>query len=141
MNHLIESRPFFGVNAPLFAWIAAGLLLLFAFLRRHRASYQECGDFVTLEIALQTALTGLRKPTFGSGLSLSDVEAILKGIRQLPSLRSKLGPDRAQTNQTQRDHQEMNIGSPPQLTDYPPNFGRLRHSAKSGNGTRQFPEF
>ena len=77
MNHLIESRPFFGVNAPLFAWIAAGLLLLFAFcaviallvrVQRIRASGNR----------LATALTDLRKPSFGSGLSLSDIEAIRK---------------------------------------------------------------
>lgn len=77
MNHLIESRPFFGVNAPLFAWIAAGILLLFAFcaviallvrVQRLRASGNR----------LATALTDLGKPSFGSGLSLSDIEAIRK---------------------------------------------------------------
>jgi hypothetical protein len=75
MNHLIESRQFFGINAPVFAWIAAGLLLLFAlsaivtlFIRVRRLCAS--GN------RLSSSLTGLPKPTLGSGLSLSDVEVI-----------------------------------------------------------------
>jgi hypothetical protein len=83
MNHLIESRLFFGINAPLFAWIAAGFLLLFALsaivillvgVRRFRTSGNR----------LSKALMGLRKPTLGSGLSLSDIELIKKQFANHP---------------------------------------------------------
>jgi hypothetical protein len=83
MHRLIESRLLFGINAPLFAWIAAGILLLFAFcaviallvtVQRLRAAGNR----------LATALPGLRKPGFGSGLSLVDVEAIRKQFGNYP---------------------------------------------------------
>ena len=77
MNHFIESRQFFGINAPVFAWVAAGLLLFFAVsaivslfigVRRLCASGNR----------LSGSLAGLPKPILGSGLSLSDVEVIRK---------------------------------------------------------------
>lgn len=77
MNHFIESRQFFGINAPVFAWVAAGLLLFFAvsaivslFIRVRRLCAS--GN------RLSSSLAGLPKPILGSGLSLSDVEVIRK---------------------------------------------------------------
>jgi hypothetical protein len=77
MNRLIESTPFLGINAPLFAWIAAGLLLLFALcaiiaLLVRAQRLRAAGN------RLAAALVALRKPSLGNGLSLSEVEAIRK---------------------------------------------------------------
>jgi hypothetical protein len=77
MNYLIQSRVFFGINAPVFAWMAAGVLLLFAVsaivtlffkVRRLRISGNR----------LSSSLATIQKSTFGNGRSLSDIEAIRK---------------------------------------------------------------
>lgn len=72
---MIESRQFFGISAPVFAWIAAGLLLLFAFsaiVRLLIRVWKLCASAKRLA----SSLAGLRKPTLGSGISFSDVEEI-----------------------------------------------------------------
>jgi len=75
VNQLIESRQFFGVNAPLFAWVAAGLLLLFAasaiitLLIKIRFLRASCNSVSKL-------LTEMRRPTVGAGLSLSEIEGL-----------------------------------------------------------------
>ncbi len=84
MNHLIESRQLLGINAPVFAWIAAGLLLLFALCAILMLLIRVRG-LCTSGNRLSTSLAGLRKPTFGSGVSLSDVEAIRKQFGDHPA--------------------------------------------------------
>jgi hypothetical protein len=75
VNKLIESRLFFGVNAPLFAWVAAALLLLFAasaivtLIIKSRILRASCNSVSRL-------LAEMRRPTVGAGLSLSEVEGL-----------------------------------------------------------------
>jgi hypothetical protein len=75
VNQLIEPKLLFGVTAPLFAWVAAGILLLLAafsivtLLIKIRILCVSCNK-------LSKSLTDTRKPTLGTGLSLSDVEEI-----------------------------------------------------------------
>jgi hypothetical protein len=77
MNYLIESRVFFGISAPVFAWIAAGLLLLFAILAIITLYFRVRGLRASVN-RLSASLRNLPKPTLGSGLSVSDVAAIRK---------------------------------------------------------------
>ena len=85
MNQLIESREFFGVSAPLFAWVAAALLLLFAasaivtLLIRIRILCASCGHVSKL-------LTEMRRPTVGAGLSLSAIEGLRESFGKRPFL-------------------------------------------------------
>jgi hypothetical protein len=77
MNYLIQSKELFHINAPVFAWIAAGVLLLFA-LFAILALFFRVRRLRTSGNRLLSSLADMRKPTFGTGLSLSDVEAIGK---------------------------------------------------------------
>lgn len=85
MNQLIESRQFFGVSAPLFAWVAAALLLLFAasaiitLLIRIRILRASCNSVSRL-------LTEMRRPHVGAGLSLSEVEGLRESFGKRPFL-------------------------------------------------------
>ena len=85
MNQLIESRQFFGVSAPLFAWVAAGLLLLFAasaiitLLIRIRILSASCNK-------LSKSLADLRRPTLGTGLSVSEIEKLRESFGKRPFL-------------------------------------------------------
>ncbi len=85
MNPLIESRALFGIHAPLFAWVAAGILLLFAaffiitLLIRIRILRGSCNSVSRL-------LTKMRRPTIGTGLSLSEVEGFRESFSKRPFL-------------------------------------------------------
>jgi hypothetical protein len=77
VNLLIESRTFLGVSAPVFAWLGAGILLLFAFVATAVLLFKVGGIRANAK-RLAKALSSLRRPTFGSGLSLGDIETIRK---------------------------------------------------------------
>jgi hypothetical protein len=85
VNQLIESKQFFGVNAPLFAWVAACLLLLFAasaiitLLIRIRILSASCNK-------LSKSLADLRRPALGTGLSLSEIEGLRESFGKRPFL-------------------------------------------------------
>jgi putative effector of murein hydrolase LrgA (UPF0299 family) len=83
MHVLIESRPFIGINAPLFLWAAALGLLLVAVVtglvlairvRKLRVS----------TTALSSALTKLANPVLGHGLSLIQFEEIKQRFAGFP---------------------------------------------------------
>jgi len=85
VNQLIESRQFFGVTAPLFAWGAAALLLFFAavaiviLIIKIRILRASCNSVSRL-------LAEKRRPTVGAGLSLSEVEGLREHFGKRPFL-------------------------------------------------------
>ncbi|WP_109485398.1 hypothetical protein [Occallatibacter savannae] len=86
MNYLIETRQFIGVTAPVFAWVAAGLLLLIAFVAAIYLSIRVRLLSASCERAARS-LGEYRAPSPGAGLRLSEIEAIreLFDGRSLPS--------------------------------------------------------
>lgn len=75
MNYLIESRQFMEVTAPVFAWIAAGLLLAVALM---------AAIYLTIRVRLlcascnkaSRALNEFRAPAPGAGISIGEIESI-----------------------------------------------------------------
>lgn len=83
MNYLIQSKQFFGVNAPAFLWCAALGLLLAALitgilLAIHVRKLRSSGS------ALSSALLKLSKPMMGRGLSLGQMEEVRKRFAAYP---------------------------------------------------------
>jgi hypothetical protein len=83
MNLLIESRQFFGINAPLFAWVAAFILLLSA-LWAATTLFVKVYRFRASGRKLQSALAKLPKTTIGNALSLTELEQIRLHFTKLP---------------------------------------------------------
>jgi hypothetical protein len=73
VNLVIASRAFFGVSAPVFVWIEAGVLLFFAIIAMI-ALFWKVPSIRTNAKRLVTSLSDFRKPSFGVGISPSDVE-------------------------------------------------------------------
>lgn len=75
MNHFFESRIIIGINAPTFAWVAAGIVLFFAFVAMVWLSIRARAISVSGK-RLSRLLSSLKRPTLGNGLSLSEVETM-----------------------------------------------------------------
>src|ERR1700681_1494519 len=84
MIFLIDSWKFIGISAPRFAWLAAGLFLLFSFLASG-ALFLNVRDVRAAAGALSFSLEKLPKPTLGSGLSLTEVEELNAHFDKFPS--------------------------------------------------------
>ena len=75
MNLLIALKQFIGINAPLFAWMAALILLLSA-LWASATLFVKVYKFRASEKKLQSALAKLPKTTLGTALTLTGLEQI-----------------------------------------------------------------
>ena len=86
MNHFLDSKVIFGINAPIFAWVAVAIVSVFAVIAIF---------WLTVRIRLisssskrlSRSLTSLKGPTLGSGLSLPEVERIKTYFEKAPRFR------------------------------------------------------
>lgn len=83
VNLLIASKQFIGINAPLFAWMAALILLLSA-LWASATLFVKVYKFRASEKKLQSALAKLPKTTLGTALTLTGLDQIRLEFTKLP---------------------------------------------------------
>src|ERR1700733_14950827 len=113
MNHLVESLPLFGVNAPVFAWLAALILLLSALLAIV-VLFFKVQRFWRSSHVLSSSLEKFSKPTVGSGLSLAEVERIKEQFAKFPLLdRSWIQLQDKMVRRTANEGDEYWLSSPP----------------------------
>lgn len=125
MNHLLESWPLLGVNAPVFAWLAALILLLSAFLAIAVLSFK-VQRFWRSSHVLSSSLEKFSRPTLGSGLSLAGVERVKEQFARFPLLgRSWIQLQDKLVRRTGHEGDEYWLSSspteilqPPAVTDY-----------------------
>lgn len=86
MNHLLESKVIIGINAPVFAWVAAALVFLFAVVAMSWLAVR-VRLVTTSAKRLCRSLASFKIPMLGSGLVLADVEKIKAQFDKHPRYR------------------------------------------------------
>jgi len=86
VNHFFESIKFIGINAPVFAWVAAAIVLFFAFVAIIWLSLRVRSISASAK-RLSRLLSSSKTPTLGSGMSLSEVETIKGHFEKNPRYR------------------------------------------------------